>query len=155
MSLNEPTAHPPNQPASQPIHKLAIPETGQLFKAASQSLSNTGNMLHFHLMRRVEVKYRQSQRHEISHLTITHSISDTHYFVLLLESCFVLSHFSFRRLFCSFSVYVYPSTFWFSLCLTPRDDPVLHNTGLVQSLSPSITASKVNWDLSLCVSISG
>lgn len=54
----------------------------QVFQPDSQSFSHTENMLHFHLMRCVEVKNGQSKRHEISHLTLPCSLSNTHYFVL-------------------------------------------------------------------------
>lgn len=88
MSPNETTTHSPSWPSSQLIHKLRIPETSQFFW-------HVKNMLHFHLMRCVEVKNRQSQRHEISHLTLLCPLSNTHYFVLspfLNQFVLCLSH---------------------------------------------------------------
>lgn len=71
--------HTPTRLSSQPANSHTHYSRCQ---PASQSFSHTESMLHFHLMRCVEVKNGQSQRHEISHLTLPCSLSNTHYFVL-------------------------------------------------------------------------
>ncbi len=96
MSPNETTTHPPSWPARQQICKLTIPEASQLFSQLTSHFPHTENMLHFHLMRCVEVKNEQSQRHEISHLTLPCSLSNTHYsalwvlFSISLSSVFLI-----------------------------------------------------------------
>lgn len=74
--------HTPTHTARQPIHKLTISKARPAFQPATQSFSHTESMLHFHLVRCVEVKNGQSQRLEISHLTLPCSLPNTHYFVL-------------------------------------------------------------------------
>lgn len=114
----------------------------QVFEPDSQSFSHTENMLHFHLMQCEEVKNGQSQRHEISHLTLPCSLSNTHYFVLsesFSRSACPLSFF----ILCS-SLYICVSIYFLILFLS---HPVVKDCRTEvrgKVFSHSLTASKVN-----------
>lgn len=97
--MKQPLTRPVSQPASRPIHRLPSPDSSRLFSQPVTHFPHEENMLHFHLMRCVEVSSEQSQRREMCHLTLPCSLSNTHYFVLsesffsiALSSVFLILH---------------------------------------------------------------